>query len=233
MSLAGWPLLRSLAWSSGRRSDGQRADWYSRAPYDWTTTGETISARTWNRRADVDEGQRQNRKLLPEDGAQPKFAPAFADAGDRPRTAEYAGGGRSRLDSSRISDNLYAFDTDTGKIIWQKHWDYEAPAGRGGGGGGGGQPLDHAPRILRPGGSSKHAGDWSTRRAGRRPSTSSPATAWLHPRCAAGRITGKSYMFHLQEGMEPQPRRQRAVDGRTPCAGENIAVRLDDPQHKM
>ena len=29
-----------------------------------------------------------------------------------------------------ISDNLYAFDVETGKILWQKHWDYEAPAGR-------------------------------------------------------------------------------------------------------
>ena len=39
-----------------------------------------------------------------------------------------------------ISDNLYAFDTDTGKMLWQKHWDYPAPAGRGGGGGGGASP---------------------------------------------------------------------------------------------
>ena len=23
-----------------------------------------------------------------------------------------------------ISDNLYAFDVETGKILWQKHWDY-------------------------------------------------------------------------------------------------------------
>ena len=31
-----------------------------------------------------------------------------------------------------ISDNLYGFDVETGKILWQKHWDYPAPAGRGG-----------------------------------------------------------------------------------------------------
>jgi outer membrane protein assembly factor BamB len=23
---------------------------------------------------------------------------------------------------SGISDNLYAFDTETGKILWQRHW---------------------------------------------------------------------------------------------------------------
>src|SRR4051812_9218090 len=41
-----------------------------------------------------------------------------------------------------ISDNIYAFDVDTGAILWQKHWDYvlpaRGPAGGGGGGGGGG-----------------------------------------------------------------------------------------------
>ena len=35
-----------------------------------------------------------------------------------------------------ISDNLYAFDVETGKILWQKHWTYDPPVGRGGGGGG-------------------------------------------------------------------------------------------------
>src|SRR3982751_4544606 len=32
-----------------------------------------------------------------------------------------------------ISDNLYGFDVETGKILWQKHWTYPPPAGRGGG----------------------------------------------------------------------------------------------------
>ena len=31
-----------------------------------------------------------------------------------------------------ISDNLYAFDVETGKILWQKHWDYDAPPAPGG-----------------------------------------------------------------------------------------------------
>src|SRR5688500_16323214 len=44
-----------------------------------------------------------------------------------------------------ISDNLYAFDVETGKILWQKHWDYPAPAGRGGGGGG---PAQSDPKRL-------------------------------------------------------------------------------------
>ena len=32
-----------------------------------------------------------------------------------------------------ISDNLYAFDVETGKILWQKHWTYTPPAGRAAG----------------------------------------------------------------------------------------------------
>ena len=54
---------------------------------------------------------------------------------------------------SGISDNLYAFDVETGKIIWKKHWDYPAPAGRGGAPGA--APQDPAQLgFLQPGGSS-------------------------------------------------------------------------------
>src|SRR5437762_3927016 len=31
-----------------------------------------------------------------------------------------------------ISDNLYAIDVESGTILWQKHWDYAAPAAAGG-----------------------------------------------------------------------------------------------------
>ena len=50
-----------------------------------------------------------------------------------------------------ISDNVYAFDVETGKILWQKHWDYPAPAGRGGA-----QAPQDPKRLgfLQPGGSS-------------------------------------------------------------------------------
>jgi hypothetical protein len=45
-----------------------------------------------------------------------------------------------------ISDNLYAFDVETGKILWQKHWDY-APEPGGGGRGGAPQnvPAEYQP----------------------------------------------------------------------------------------
>src|SRR3954447_20109828 len=53
-----------------------------------------------------------------------------------------------------ISDNLYGFDVETGKIIWQKHWTYTAPAGRSGGGGGAAPQDPRKLGFLQPGGSS-------------------------------------------------------------------------------
>src|SRR6266446_6510336 len=31
-----------------------------------------------------------------------------------------------------ISDNLYAFDVESGTILWQKHWNYTSPTAAGG-----------------------------------------------------------------------------------------------------
>src|ERR1700681_274071 len=45
-----------------------------------------------------------------------------------------------------ISDNLYAFDVDTGKMLWHRHWTYEGQAQAG---------IDPTHLgFLRPGGSS-------------------------------------------------------------------------------
>ena len=73
-----------------------------------------------------------------------------------------------------ISDNLYAFDVESGKILWQKHWDYPAPAGRGGAAAAPQDPKRLG--FLQPGGSSDTPVIGPpTRRAGGR-STSSLAT---------------------------------------------------------
>ena len=51
-----------------------------------------------------------------------------------------------------ISDNLYAIDVETGKLLWKKHWEYPVPERRGRGGLHGSQDQG-APlvRYLRPG----------------------------------------------------------------------------------
>lgn len=55
-----------------------------------------------------------------------------------------------------VSDNLYAIDARTGKMLWQKHFTYTPPPARGGGGGFG-QPQPTDPKhlgFLQPGGAS-------------------------------------------------------------------------------
>lgn len=135
-----------------------------------------------------------------------------------------------------ISDNLYAFDTDTGKILWQKHWDYEAPAGRGGGGGGGQQqPQDPAHLgFLRPGGSSDTPVVGPPDAQGRRPIYFVTGDGMLHTlNAATGEDLQPAFMFHIGKGWS-----LNLVDNviwmANTYAGESLsAVKLDDPQHKV
>ena len=134
-----------------------------------------------------------------------------------------------------ISDNLYAFDTDTGKLLWQKHWDYPAPAGRRGGGGGGAQPQDPAHLgFLQPGGSSDTPVVGPPDAQGRRPIYFVTGDGMLHIlNAATGEDLQPSYMFHTGKGWS-----LNLVDNvlwmANTYAGNSIsAVRLDDPQHKV
>jgi len=133
-----------------------------------------------------------------------------------------------------ISDNLYAFDTDTGKILWQKHWEYVAPAGRGGGGRGG-QPQDPAHLgFLQPGGSSDTPVIGSPDAQGRRPIYFVTGDGMLHIlNAATGEDLQPSYMFHLGKGWSLNLIDKVLWMANT-YAGDSIsAVRLDDPQHKV
>ena len=60
-----------------------------------------------------------------------------------------------------ISDNLYAFDVEAGKILWKKHWDY-APTERCAGGTAPGVGEPATPRIPSSGRQQRHAGHRST-----------------------------------------------------------------------
>jgi outer membrane protein assembly factor BamB len=132
-----------------------------------------------------------------------------------------------------ISDNLYAFDTDTGKILWQKHWDYPAPAGRGGGGRG--QPTDPAHLgFLQPGGSSDTPVIGPPDAQGRRPIYFVTGDGMLHIlNAATGEDLEAPYMFHTGKGWSLTLVGNVLWMANT-YAGESIsAVRLDDPQHKV
>jgi outer membrane protein assembly factor BamB len=133
-----------------------------------------------------------------------------------------------------ISDNIYAFDIGTGKIIWQKHWDYPAPAGRGGGGGGN-APTDPAHLgFLQPGGSSDTPVIGPADAQGRRPLYFVTGDGMLHIlNAATGEDLEPAYMFHTGKGWALNLVGNVLWMANTYAGASISAVRLDDPQHKV
>jgi outer membrane protein assembly factor BamB len=134
---------------------------------------------------------------------------------------------------SGISDNLYAFDVETGTIIWKKHWDYPAPAGRGGGRGG--APQDPATLgFLQPGGSSDTPVIGPPDAQGRRPIYFVTGDGMLHTlNAATGEPLQPSFMFHTGKGWSLTLAGNVIWMANT-YAGDTIsAVRVDDPAHKV
>ena len=133
-----------------------------------------------------------------------------------------------------ISDNLYAFDVETGKILWQKHWTYDPPVGRGGGGGGNAPQDPRKLGFLQPGGSSDTPVIGPADTQGRRPVYFVTGEGMLHIlNAATGEDLESPYMFHAGKGWS------LTLDGRTlwmanTYAGISVAaLNLDDPKHKV
>ena len=134
---------------------------------------------------------------------------------------------------SGISDNLYAFDVETGKVLWQKHWDYPAPAGRGGGGG----AAQQDPRrlgFLQPGGSSDTPVIGPADGQGRRPVYFVTGDGMLHILNAAdGTDLQEPYKFYGGKGWALNLV-GNTLWMQTTYAGASIAaVRVDDPKHTV
>ena len=98
--------------------------------YDWTTDGGDNQRTGWNK----------NEKTLTKDNVK-NLKLLWKLQTDNPVRALHslmpvlvlgqlktAAGTKQVGYVSGISDNLYAFDVETGKILWQKHWDYPPPA---------------------------------------------------------------------------------------------------------
>jgi outer membrane protein assembly factor BamB len=133
-----------------------------------------------------------------------------------------------------ISDNLYAFDVETGKILWQKHWDYPAPAGRGGGGGGPAQTDPKRLGFLQPGGSSDTPVIGPADAQGRRPVYFVTGDGMLHIINAAdGTDLQPPYKFYGGKGWALNLV-GNTLWMQTTYGGASIAaVRVDDPEHKV
>ena len=126
-----------------------------------------------------------------------------------------------------ISDNLYAFDVEAGKILWKRHWTYKGqePAGN----------LD--PRrnnFLRPGGSSATPVIGPADAQGKRKVYFVTGDGMLNiVDAATGEDAEPPYMFHAGKGWS------LSLEGnvlwmQSTYAGISIAaVRLDDPKHQV
>jgi len=244
ISLAAMTACCGLAWSTDRLPHVATVSAQAGAAlYDWTTDGGDNQRTGWNKQEKaLTKDNVKNLKLLwkletkNQVRALHSLMPVLVVGQlNTPSGVKHVGF------VSGISDNLYAFDADTGKIIWQKHWDYEPPAGgRGGGGGGGGgggqqQPTDPAHLgFLRPGGSSDTPVIGPPDAQGRRPIYFITGDGMLHIlNAATGEDLQPSYMFHLGKGWS-----LNLVDNvlwmANTYAGESIsAVKLDDPRHKI
>ena len=148
---------------------------------DWLTDGGDNQRTGWNKAEKIlTKDNVKNLKLLwkLETGNRTARA-ACAHAGPGGGPSERPPSGPKQVGFvNGISDNLYAFDVETGKMLWQKHWDYAEPAGGGAGGAGRSAFRARASRVSSSRRQQRHTGDRSARRAGaagRR--TSSPATA--------------------------------------------------------
>ncbi len=239
ISLAAMTACCGLAWGTGRPYlTTVNAQSNGAALYDWATDGGDNQRTAWNKQEKtLTKDNVKNLKLLwklethNQVRALHSLMPVLVLG-----QLNTAAGVKQVGFVSGISDNLYAFDTDTGKIIWQKHWDYPEPAGRGGGGGGGqAQPTDPAHLgFLRPGGSSDTPVIGPADAQGRRPIYFVTGDGMLHTlNAATGEDLQPAFMFHTGKGWS-----LNLVDNiiwmANTYAGESIsAVKLDDPQHKV
>jgi outer membrane protein assembly factor BamB len=227
-----------LAWGTGRLPHPAivSAQTNGAALYDWVTDGGDNQRTGWNtQEKTLTKDNVKNLKLLWKletrnqvralHSLMPVLVVGRMTTQSGPKQVGYLAG---------ISDNLYAFDTDGGKIIWQKHWEYPAAPGRGGGQG---QPPDPAHLgFLRPGGSSDTPVIGPPDAQGRRPIYFVTGDGMLHIlNAATGEDLQPSYMFHVGKGWS-----LNLVDNvlwmantYAPDNASISAVKLDDPQHKV
>jgi outer membrane protein assembly factor BamB len=138
---------------------------------------------------------------------------------------------------SGISDNLSAFDVESGKVLWQKHWTYEAPAPPAGSGGGGPGQQPRDPRhlgFLRPGGSSDTPVIGPADAQGRRPIYFVTGDGMLHILNAAdGTDLQPSFKFYEGKGWALNLVGNTLWMADTYAGISIAAVKLDDPDHKV
>lgn len=130
------------------------------------------------------------------------------------------------------SDNLYAVDANTGKIVWNKHFTYEPPPGRGGGGGGGNNANTDPAHLgfLGPGGSTDTPVIGPPDSAGRRPIYVTDGGGMLHTLDTAN---GEDLKAPFRFGNSKFALQLVNNTLWAPIGGGMAATKLDDPEHHV
>src|SRR5262249_9888726 len=125
-----------------------------------------------------------------------------------------------------ISDNIVAFDVETGRIVWRRQWDYPGQVVAG-------QDPRHL-GFLQPGGSSDVPVVGPPDAQGRRPLYFVTGDGMLHILNAAdGEDLQPPYMFHAAKGWALNLVNNVLWMANTYAAISIVAVRLDDTEPKV
>ncbi len=238
ISIAALAACFGLAWGTGTlRETVARAQSGGASLYDWATDGGDNQRTGWNKQEKtLTKENVRNMKLLWKmptanqvralHSLMPVILAGQLNTSQGVKQVGFLAG---------ISDNLYAFETDTGKILWQKHWEYPPPGDGRGGGGGGQQQTDPAHLgFLRPGGSSDTPVLGPPDAQGRRPIYFVTGDGMLHiVNAGNGEDLQPSYMFHTGKGWSLTLDKNVLWMANTYAGASISAVKLDDPTHHV
>jgi outer membrane protein assembly factor BamB len=189
-----WAAAIAIASIGGHRIAAQRAPTPAAAPLiDYTTDGGDPQRTGWIR----------DEKILTKDNVGSLKAQWKRETGNEPRAlhalmpvliASRPGPGVRQLAIvAGISDNIVAFEADTGRIAWRRQWDYPGQVVAG-------QDPRHL-GFLRPGGSSDTPVIGPPDAQGRRPVYFVTGDGMMHTLNAAdGSDLVPPYMFHIGKG---------------------------------
>jgi hypothetical protein len=216
------------------------------APYDWTTDGGDNQRTGWNKNErTLTKDNVRNLKLLwkIDTSNQVRALHALMPVLVLSRLSTPAGVRQVGIVTG-ISDNIYAFDVETGKILWQKHWDYAPPAaGRGaaappagaqGAPAGRGAPQNPASLgFLRPGGSGDVPVIGPPDGQGRRPVFRDGRRHHAYAERRHGRRSRAVVHVPRGKGWALNLVNDTIFMANTYANASVVAVELDDPQHKV
>jgi outer membrane protein assembly factor BamB len=236
MSVAAIALCCTLRWDAGGLTAGEAlvsAQSGAANLVDWLTDGGDNQRTGWNR----------NEKILTKENVKDLKLLWKIQTGNDPRALHALmpvlvvgrlntpAGTKQVGFVSGISDNLYAFDVEAGKILWQKHWTYapSEPPPNG--------PAANDPKrlgFLRPGGSSDTPVIGPADAQGRRPIYFVTGDGMLHALDAAtGEDLQPASMLHAGKGWSLNLA-GNVLWMENIYAGISVAaVRVDDPKHTV